>query len=83
MEVCFVTHFQFNYEHQGHFCLLDELCWMPFKPFLTCYATEMVSFAFISDLELGSLLVQNDAANWIFRHYLILNLTLTHVNIME
>lgn len=56
---------------------------MPFKPFLAGNATEMVSFAFISDLKLRSLLVQNDAANWVFRHYLVLNLTLTYVNIME
>jgi len=47
---------------------------VPFEPFLAGHAAKVIGFAVKSDLELGCLFVQYCAANWIFRHYLYLNL---------
>ncbi|OGD44664.1 hypothetical protein A3K79_00535 [Candidatus Bathyarchaeota archaeon RBG_13_46_16b] len=34
----------------------------------------MIRIAVISDFEFGCFIIQNHAANWVFRHYLGLNL---------
>jgi len=54
--------------------LFHELHRVPFEPFLAGHAAEVIGFAVKSDLELGCLVVQYYAANWIFRHYPYLNL---------
>ena len=55
-------------------CLLYELRWVPFELLLAGQAAKMIGFAVVGDFELGYLFVKNSAANWIFRHYLSLNL---------
>jgi hypothetical protein len=47
---------------------------MALKPFLAGHAAKMKGFAFPRDLEFGRLLVQNNTAHWIFRHYSCLDL---------
>jgi hypothetical protein len=44
------------------------------EPLLAGDAAEVIGFAVKRDLELGCLVVQYCAANWIFRHYPDLNL---------
>jgi len=49
--------------------LLHELHWVSFESLLAGYAAKMIGLAIVGDLELGCLLVQNDATNGISRHY--------------
>lgn len=69
---CFISHC-FSTLLQVLFSL-HELCGVSFEPLFAGYAAEVIGFTAVGDLELGCLLVQNRAANWISRHLLSLNL---------
>jgi len=56
------------------FELLHELQRMSLESLLAGHAAKMISFAFECDLEFGCLIVQNNTAHWILRHYSCLNL---------
>lgn len=53
---------------------LYELGSVSLESFLAFYATEVVGFSVVCDLEFGCVFVQNYAANRVCGHYLILNL---------
>jgi hypothetical protein len=70
-------------QHSCHFCWflpylwvysLHELCGVSLKSLLADQTAKMICIAVISDFEFGRFIVQNHATNWVFRHYLGLNL---------
>ena len=50
--------------------LLYKFGWLTLKPLLTLQAAKMNRFTIIGDFELGCILVQNHAADWVSKHFL-------------
>ena len=48
--------------------LLHKLHWLSLELLLTGCAAKMIGLTIVGDLELGCLIVQNRATNWVSRH---------------